>query len=333
MAPTHTYRHLMIAFTALLASCAARCGAATPPENEEAKAEPQGPSFIQGASSCVDGARAIENIERLVELGPRHTGTEGLERARGLITGTLEGYGLSPDRRNFTALTPHPDMKRVPMANITVDFPAASGKTVIIGGHFDGKIIDHGVFQGANDGGSSTGLLLEMARCLKEHPPTVPVRIAFFDGEEALLEWSDSDSLYGSKRMAAELMEGNAHREIAAMVNVDMIGDARLRIFRETMSTRWVFAALERSADRLGYGELMNGPRAAVEDDHVPFLRIGIPSANLIDLQFGPGFDSNDYWHTDRDTVDKLSPDSITAVGRIVLESLEELQSGSGSGD
>jgi len=293
-----------------------------------ADADPAPADVTVAAARCVDGALALGHVERLVALGPRHAGTPGAEEARALIASTLSGMGLDPKRRDFTALTPHPQLREVGMANITVDIPGAGDGVIIIGGHYDGKIIDEGLFAGANDGGSSTGLLLELARCLAANPPGRTVRIAFFDGEEALVEWSDSDSLYGSKRMVADLLEAGDHRRVRAMVNVDMIGDARLRIFRETLSTGWVFSALEDTARRLGYGALMSGPRAAVEDDHVPFLRAGIPAANLIDLQFGPGYESNDYWHTPRDTVDKLSAESLTAVGRIVLEAIPALAAG-----
>jgi len=327
-------RTLIIALTAVLASCASRCGAPEPPSAKPPGEHAGAAARPGGASGCIDGTRAIEYIEELVALGPRHPGTEGAELSRRLIASKLEEFGLAPKRRDFTALTPHPDLKRVEMANITVDFPApGGGKTILVGGHFDGKIIDKGVFRGANDGGSSTGLLLEMARCLAGNPPPVPVRLAFFDGEEAFVDWSDSDSLYGSKRMATDILEADEKDRFAAMINVDMIGDARLRIFRETLSTRWVFAILEKKSRELGYPELITGPRAAVEDDHVPFMRIGIPAANLIDLQFGPGWDSNGYWHTERDSVDKLDPKSIETVGQIVLESLPEIAAGPHGGD
>ncbi len=318
----------------LLASCAVRCGTeATEPVKNHEPAVGGGStgSASTRAASCVDGARALAHIEKLVSFGARHAGTPGLEKARGMIVDTLRSFGLEPVRRDFLAYTPHPDMNEVMMANIIVDIPGPGKKWILIGGHFDGKIIEEGVFLGANDGGSSTGLLLEIARCLKENPPAAPVRIAFFDGEESLLKWTDSDSLYGSKRMAADLLEKNEHKMFAAMVNVDMIGDKRLKIFRETMSTRWVFHTLEQTAKRLGHGLLFTGPRMAIEDDHVPFMKIGIPAANLIDLRFGPGWTSNDYWHTADDTVDKLSTNNMTAVGQIVLDSIPDLAKGAPS--
>lgn len=305
----------------LLGSCAIRCGG-------EADTTPPAGKGDRPGAGCVDGTRALGHIERLLALGPRHAGTPGAERARKLIADTLRRTGLEPRRHDFTALTPHPELKRVELANISADISGPGDKLVVIGGHFDGKLLPGVDFQGANDGGSSTGLLLELARCLEQRRPPCGVRLVFFDGEEAIVEWSDSDGLYGSKHMATELKSSREHQRIAAMVNVDMIGDKRLRLYRETQSTPWVFAALERAAVRLGHGELFRGPRGGIEDDHVPFLRIGIPAANLIDLQFGPGWDSNSYWHTAEDTLDKISPDSMAAIGEIVLAALPDLCAG-----
>ena len=321
-----------------LASCAVRCG---PDAKEAAPAAKAAPARTAAqaaggdtALGCLDGGRAFAHVERLISFGSRHVGTPGIERARGWILQTLEGYGLSPRRHDFEARTPHPELARVPMANISVDLPAAPkadqrAGTVLVGGHFDGKILPDGEpFYGANDGGSSTGLLLEMARCLAKHPPPVPVRLVWFDGEEALVEWGDADGLYGSKHMAAELKGSGEHERIAAVVIVDMIGDARLRIQRERLSTDWVRAALDRSASRLGHAELMRGRPMAVEDDHVPFQRIGIPAAVLIDLRLGPGWESNAYWHTRRDDLSRISTESLRAVGRIVIGALPELAAG-----
>jgi hypothetical protein len=317
-----------IALAALLGSCAIRCGSdadTTPKQGPEVADAPGG--------GCVDGKRALTHIERLVSLGPRHAGTPGAEKARQLIIDTLGELGLEPKRQDFTALTPHPDLPRVELANITAQISGPGDKLVLIGGHFDGKLLPGIEFKGANDGGSSTALLLELARCLKQSPPPCGVRIAFFDGEEALVKWSDSDGLFGSKHMATQLKASGEHEKIAAMVNLDMIGDKRLRLYRETQSTQWVFTALERAAIRLGHGELFRGPRGAIDDDHVPFLRIGIPAANLIDLKFGPGWDSNSYWHTAKDTVDKVSPDSMAAIGAIVVEALPDLCAGKPGAD
>jgi hypothetical protein len=323
----HTEPRLAALVIALFASsCGLRCGEsqvagkrAADPAPEEA-AEPS-------AASCVDGARAMEDVLKLAAIGERPPGSPGAEVARQLIIDELRRAGLEPKRRDFTAYTPHPDLAKVGLANITADVPGP-GRTVIVGGHYDAKLLPGVAFVGANDGGSSTAVLLEIARCLAAHGSPASVRLAFFDGEEALVSWSDADGLYGSKRMAADLAASEERDRLAAMVNVDMVGDRDLSIFRETLSTPWVFATLERSAGRLGHGALFDGPRAAIEDDHVPFLRIGVPAADLIDFEYGPGPGSNDYWHTAADTPDKLSAASLAAAARIVVGALEELSWG-----
>ncbi|MCP4199969.1 MAG: M28 family peptidase [Proteobacteria bacterium] len=305
----------------LLSGGAVCCG--KEPSGQRAAA---GDTALESPVYSIDGDRALGYIEEIVAFGSRHPGTAGAEQTRRYIVEKLKRFGLSPVRRDFVALTPHPDFKRVSMANIYVDITGREPrKTVLIGGHFDGKIIEGTNFQGANDGGSSTGLLLEIARVLAEKPPLCPVRIVFFDGEEAFVKWSDSDSRYGSKKMAAEIKSANQVGRYAAVVIVDMIGDKRLRIQREMLSTGAIFTILEETAKRLGYGHIFGTQTMSIGDDHTPFLDIGIPSAVLIDLRFGPGFNSNAYWHTAEDTVDKLSPKSMEIVGQVVLESLSEL--------
>jgi len=315
---------------ALFASaCGLRCG-----EGQVAtRAADPAPERDAGtrAAAFVDGARALGDVERLAAIGERPPGSPGAEAARQLILGELRRVGLEPKRRDFTAYTPHPDFATVELANLTADVPGP-GKTVIVGGHYDAKLLPGVAFVGANDGGSSTAVLLEIARCVAAHGSPAAVRLAFFDGEEALAAWSDADGLYGSKRMAADLAASGERARVAAMVNVDMVGDRDLSIFREALSTPWVFAALERSAERLGRGALLRGPRAAIEDDHVPFLRIGVPAADLIDFEYGTGPGSNEYWHTAADTPDKLSAESLAAAARIVVGALGELSRGEPGG-
>jgi len=281
----------------------------------------------KSAEVSIDGERALQYIKEIILFGPRHAGTPGAEKTRQYIIDKLSSFGLMPKRYDFTAFTPHPDLKQVKMANITADIGATGEKKVLIGGHFEGKLIPGISFQGANDGGSSTALLLELGRVLALQKPTVPVRLAFFDGEEALVEWSDSDSLYGSKHMAAELKEKGEETSIAAVVIVDMIGDARLKINWDTTSTPRLLRALVRTAKKLGISPIFSASRSRIEDDHLPFLRIGIPACVLIDLNYGPGWTSNAYWHSDSDTIDKLSATSIEQVGNIILQSLAELAS------
>ncbi|MCP4679035.1 MAG: M28 family peptidase [Deltaproteobacteria bacterium] len=315
------------AFTLVfLAACAMSCCRGG--ETRKTSAGSDTGVMPKAGASLIDGGQAMGYIKDIIAFGPRHAGTEGAEKTRRYIFEKLKSFGLSPKRHDFTALTPHPKLKKVDLANLSVDFDGPGKRKVLIGGHFDGKILEGVNFKGANDGGSSTALLLEMARVLARTPPPCPVRIVFFDGEEALVKWSDMDSRYGSKRMAAELKQKGEVDSIAAAVIVDMIGDKNLRLVRDTNSTPWVFKVLVRTAERLGYDSLFGSRRISIDDDHIPFLRIGIPAAVLIDFNYGPGWASNSYWHNDKDTVDKLSPKSMEIIGEVVFESLPVLAHG-----
>jgi hypothetical protein len=299
------------------------CGTSCPRDPVVSTPEP-------AAKGCFDGERALFHVARVVEFGPRPAGTEALEHTRGYIESSLRSLGLVPRRHPFVAHTPHPDLRQVDMANLTVDIPGSGPGKVLVGGHFDGKILEGIHFVGANDGGSSTGLLLELARCLAEKPPPCGVTLAFFDGEEALVEWSDRDSLYGSKNLVLEMKSAGILSDLRAVVVVDMIGDADLHLFRETLSTPWVQEALMEGSRAAGHPRLWDGPRVGVEDDHLPFLQAGVPSALVIDLNFGPRGSGNEYWHTAQDTMDKLSPSSLQAVGETVLKALPRLCLGQG---
>jgi glutaminyl-peptide cyclotransferase len=322
-------RSLAALAVALLASaCGVCCGERRVSEPEAA--QPQRKGVSHEAASCIDGERALAAVRKLAAIGPRTPGSPAQEEAREFIETELRAAGAAAKRQGFTAFTPHPDLPKVALANITADI-AGPGKTVILGGHYDTKLLAGVAFVGANDGGSSAALLLEIARCLALKGSPAAVRLAFFDGEEAFVDWSDADSLYGSKRMAADL-SGSPEREgVAAMVNVDMVGDRDLGLVRETLSTPWVFEALVRSAERQGLGRIFSDARGAVEDDHVPFLRIGVPAADLIDFTYGASPGANDYWHTAADTPDKLSAESLAAVGRTVVGALAELSKGAPS--
>lgn len=280
---------------------------------------------------CINGEMAMSHVQELVSLAPRHPGTEGHRKTRAYIVNTLKQSTLTPQQLPFTAYTPHPDFPKVEMENISVRFDGQTEKRILITGHFDGKIIEKGTFYGANDSGSSTALLLEMARCLKLHPQKESVQLLFLDGEEAFVKWTDTDSLYGSKHFVAGLLEKNETDNIAAVINVDMIGDRHLQYVTEQNSTGWVFAALRETAEKMGHSDLFSGPAASVGDDHLPFLQVGIPAANLIDFNYGPGWNSNSYWHTEADNMNHVSPDSMMITGQIVLSALPLLMEGPGN--
>jgi glutaminyl-peptide cyclotransferase len=188
---------------------------------------------------------------------------------------------------------------------------------ILIGGHYDTKWFRELTFVGANDGGSSTALLIELARRLRDRPRDYTYWIVWFDGEEAREAWTAVDSLYGSRWMAAEL--ARTRRLPRAVIVADMIGDRELTIRREGASTRWLTDIVWASAARLGHRAHFLDDSMAVEDDHMPFLRLGVPAALLIDFDFPP-------WHTADDTLDKVSARSLTVVGNVLLDALPAVE-------
>ena len=214
----------------------------------------------------------------------------------------------------FEAATPH---GRLPMANVIGVLPGKRADVILVGGHYDTKWFPDFRFVGANDGGSSTALLLQLARELAKAPREFTYWIAFFDGEEARVSWTDRDSLYGSRHLAAELTR--TARLPRAVVVVDMIGDRDLAIKKEALSAAWITDLLWATARRLGHGRHFLDDVTPVEDDHAPFLRAGVPSALLIDFDFPP-------WHTAQDTLDKVSPKSLAVVGEVVREALPAME-------
>jgi len=178
-------------------------------------------------------------------------------------------------------------------------------------------------FVGAEDGGSSSGLMLEMARNLCSKKQANAVWIAFLDGEEAFVDWNkDEDHTYGSRELAARMAVSGDLKRIKAAILADMIGQYGLEIPRETFSTKWLADLVWNTAARLGYQQIFSKRDSAVEDDHIPFIHRGVPAVDLIDLD---GYQS--YWHTPQDTLDKVSPRSMAIVGHVIFESVSELQS------
>jgi len=217
---------------------------------------------------------------------------------------------------SFDAPTPH---GRLPMANVVAVLPGRRRDVIMIAGHYDTKWFKDFAFVGANDGGSSAALLIELARRLHARPHEYTYWVVWLDGEEAREAWTSTDSLYGSRWMAAEL--GRSRQLPSAVIVADMIGDRDLGIRREAGSTPWMTDVLWASAARLGYSANFLPDAMAVEDDHVPFMRQGVPAALLIDFDFPP-------WHTADDTLDKVSARSLEIVGKVLLDALPGIEEG-----
>jgi glutaminyl-peptide cyclotransferase len=257
----------------------------------------------------VNGARAMQYTREAVAFGPRPVGSAAHKKLEAYIRSHLKGDQLEEDA--FTGDTPN---GKIEMRNFIAKFPGTQAGLVVIAGHYDTKILKN--FVGANDGGTSTGLPLELANVLREHKEGRPtVWIVLFDGEEAVKEWTATDSTYGSRHLAQKWQNEGVIPKIKAFLLLDMVGDKDLDIFRDQNSTSWLLDQVGAAAAKLGYSAHFFGKEEPISDDHLPFVALGVPCADLID------FDSqNSFWHTPQDTLDKLSAQSLEIVGNTVLQ-------------
>jgi len=264
-----------------------------------------------------DGEREFQDLRHMVEIGPRPAGSPEIERTRDYIRKELSTLGLTVKEQAFEATTP---AGKVQMVNMRAMIGGAdTARRLIIAGHYDTKLSKDVKFVGANDGGSSTGFLIELARVLKQSPPAMPVELLFLDGEEAVrLEWLDPDNRYGSRYYVESARKDGTLQQIAALVLVDMIGDKDLGMKREAQSTPWLTSVIWDTAARLGRKEFL-AEETPIEDDHIPFLEAGVAAVDLIDLDYQP-------WHTPQDTMDKLSAKSFQAVGEVLLAALPAIE-------
>ncbi|MDA1313958.1 MAG: M28 family peptidase [Acidobacteria bacterium] len=266
------------------------------------------------------GEGALAWTAKLVELGPRPPGSEAHRKQQALVVAALRATGADVEELAFTAQTP---LGPVAMKNVIAKFYGASDRIVVISGHYDTLSRSGLHFVGANDGGSSAGLLLQLAEILAERKLQDDVWLAFFDGEESFVQWTGSDHTYGSRHQAAQWSVDGTAARINALINVDMIGDADLRLVYEQQSTPWLRDLVWDVGVRLGYTEVFaDRSPAYIADDHVSFLQLGIPAVDLIDFEYGGG---NSYWHNEHDTMDKLSAASFGVMLHVVLETIEQL--------
>ena len=268
-----------------------------------------------------NGGRAFADLQHLVSFGPRPVGSSALESSRAWIIGQLQKAGCKVVQNHFVGATP---VGNIPMVNLIAELPGTEpDHIVMIAGHYDTKLEKSFRFVGANDGGSSAAFLLEMASELAQTRHKLTYWIVFFDGEEAVQHWTDTDSTYGSRHLVQKMTADGTLSRIDAMILVDMIGDAHLDIHWDQNSTAWLNKIIFQEADRLGYSSYFLRSPVAIDDDHIPFVQAGVSAADVIDLDYGP---NNSYWHTAQDIVQHSSPSSLTIVGRVVKATLEKLE-------
>ncbi|MBI4454467.1 MAG: M28 family peptidase [Acidobacteria bacterium] len=267
----------------------------------------------------LESGHALLHVRRLVEFGPRAVGSEGHGKAIEYIQSELRKLPLEVEAQRFDAITPKGTLS---MENIIARQQGGHAPVIILASHYDTMATDRFSFVGANDGGSSSGLLLELARVLAPRKSEFQYWFVFFDGEEAMERWTDSDSLYGSRQFVKELKMRRELVRVKALVLMDMVGDKNLNIKRDLYSTAWVVDLFWTTAAMGRYSGFVDAT-LAILDDHIPFLQEGIPAVDLIDYDFGP---DHGYWHTAEDTLDKISADSLRQVGDVVLKTLPVLE-------
>jgi len=333
---THFRKILLCISAALVALCVSACNrdAQQPASSvSAASAAPAAPAPVVVAPADAappasqtggfDGAKAYDFTAKLVAFGPRPPGSEAIHKTQDYIQSELKGFGCAVDTDDFNAPTP---IGTFAMKNIVAKIPGTGPGIILLLTHYDTVRIDG--FVGAEDAGSSTGLMLEMARILCTGPKRPDaIWIAFLDGEEAQLvqdgvaQWTATDSVYGSRELAARLAVSGDLKKIKAVILADMIGQKDLKIQRESDSTKWLTDLVWRTASKLGYKDIFVSDEQQISDDHQPFLHRGVAATDIIDYA---GF--SQYWHTPQDTMDKISPRSLAISGHVILESVNELQ-------
>ena len=268
------------------------------------------------AQAHFNGAKALEYARQFVAIGPRWPTSPGHLKAEQFLRNQFKHDQLEED--TFTANTP---IGPVAMRNFIVRFPGKKNGVIVLATHYETNYWLKNInFVGANDGGSTTGLLMAIADKLRGKPlDGYSVWLVFFDGEEAVHSWTSSDSTYGSRHLAARWGKDGTLGRIKAFMLADMIGDKDLDILRDTRSADWLVSLVRQAAKKFGYDRYFFQRESEVEDDHVPFVERGVPSIDIIDLDYGP---NNSYHHTAQDTMDKISARSLTIDGDVFMETI-----------
>lgn len=269
------------------------------------------------------GDKAFAEVRKQVDIGPRPAGSPEIEKARIVIEESLRRHGWEVERQTFTGETPR---GAVQFTNLIARFSASSTRPVprntqraIVCSHYDTKRFSTISFVGANDAGSSTGALIELARVLALDPALAEkLELVFFDGEEAFVQFTDTDGLYGSRHYASELRANNRHSQFKFAVLWDMIGDRDLKITLPSDSPPELAREILASADALQLRQHFGYLDRPLQDDHVPLQRIArISAIDLIDFDYL-------YWHTADDTIDRIAPESLQTIGAVTLHHLRK---------
>ena len=318
---------VLSAFTVLLVMVTLGCAHAAPRNSsrDQQKDPAPGPVAVVSAANpgpppTFNASRAMQYVKEIVAYGPRPIGSEHHKKVEAYILTHVRGDNSELD--DFEITTPE---GRFPVHNILAKFPGTRDGIIVIASHYDTNWpLRNEDYVGANDGASSSALLLEIANQLRgKKRDGYSVWLLWDDAEESMkLPWDDNESLYGVRHLAQKWQADGTTKKIKAFVLEDMIGDADLNVERDQVSTPWLEDLIYQAATQVGYQSHFFKREMAVTDDHVPFLERGVPSADPIDFDYGY---NNVFWHTTQDTVDKISPKSLAIVGMVTLEAVRLL--------
>ena len=264
--------------------------------------------------------RAMRYVKEIVAFGPRPIGSANHKKVEDYIHAHLKGDTVEDD-----AFTVNTTEGKFPVHNILAKYPGTRDGIIVIASHYDTNYpLKDTAYIGANDGASSSALLLEIANQLRgKKLDGYSVWLLWDDAEESMrLPWFDPEALYGVRHLAQKWQDDGTIKKIKAFILEDMIGDADLNVDRDQNSTPWLEDLVYQAATRLGYQSHFFARAIPMDDDHMPFVERGVPSADLIDFNYGY---NNVFWHTTQDTVDKLSPKSLEIVGMVTLETVRML--------
>jgi Zn-dependent M28 family amino/carboxypeptidase len=299
--------------------------ACTHQQNAEAASTAASPATPNSASAdsapppSFNSTRAWRYVKETIAFGARPIGSVNHKKLEAYIVTHLKGDQVEDDA--FVADTP---AGKLPVRNIIAKYPGTRGGIIVIAGHYDTNYpLQNTGYVGANDGGSSTAILLELAEQLRgKKRDGYSVWLVWTDGEEAINSWTATDSVYGTRHLADKWQKDGTLKKIKALIVADMLGDADLNVDRDRNSTAWLEDLILQAATKLGYQSHFFAREIATDDDHTPFVQRGVPCADLIDFDYGY---RNVFWHTPQDTIDKLSASSLQITGSVILETVRLL--------
>jgi len=322
----------VLTLTVVLGGCAQGDGKDAAQEKRASAQNPAPPEKTQWprvTAPRIDENRAFQYVKDLAAMGPRPVAGAAHRKMEEYIVSHLQAEpraGTQVEDDRFEQDSPQ---GKFPLRNIVAKFPGTKDGVIVLASHYDTKMIPG--FVGANDGGSSTALLLAIGDQLRATMKNgrregYSVWLAFFDGEEAFgANINDADGLYGSKHLAHKWQQDGSIKKIKAFILADMIGDKDLEVLRDENSTPWLLDLIAAAAEPLGHQSHFFNTETQMIDDHIAFKDAGVPVIDLIDFSYGY---RNAFWHTTDDTVDKLSPRSLGIVGDTMLQAVWMLEQG-----